>query len=222
MTAAQLIFDDRADAGRRLDAALPPLDQAETVVIALPRGGVPVAAEICSARELPLELVLVRKIGAPGRRELAVGAVTDGPDPHVTVNRRTARHFGLSPADFESMGRDLLPEIERRRATYLGKREPAALAGKTLVVVDDGVATGATLKASLTALKERQPHSIIVAMPVGPDDLASALSGLADTVICLRDLGPIGAVGGAYRRFTQVDDATVRTIVDRFAPEAPG
>ncbi len=217
---AQLIFKDRADAGQRLARALPPLDPDQTVVMALPRGGVPVAAEICAARGLPLDLVLVRKIGAPGQPELAVGAVTDGPDPHVTVNVDVAHAFGLSRTDVESMGKTLLPEIDRRRKAYLAGRTSLDLAGKTVVVVDDGVATGATLLASLTALKARDPARIIVALPVGPSDFRERLGGLADQVVCLRDLYPIGAVGGAYRQFSQVDDDTVRDLLDRHNPTA--
>ncbi|MBV2359133.1 phosphoribosyltransferase [Thalassococcus sp. CAU 1522] len=212
------IFVDRADAGRQLAAALPALSREDTVVTALPRGGVPVAAEICAARALPLDLVLVRKIGAPGQPELAIGAVADGDDPVFTINRDVARAFGLSPQQAEDRGRRLLPEIERRRALYLANRRPLDVTGKTVVVVDDGVATGATLIAAIKALRARNPERILVAMPVGPRDLHRQLQGLADEVICLRDLSGIGSVGGAYRRFDQVDDDTVRGILTRFQP----
>lgn len=215
MAAQQLVFKDRSDAGKQLAAALPRLEPSEAVVIALPRGGVPVAAEICAAQGLPLDLAFVRKIGAPGQPELAVGAVTDGADPHVTVNEDVARAFHLTRQDVEAMGRALLPEIERRRQTYFPNRQQLALKNKTLVVVDDGVATGATLRASLAALKARDPARLIVALPVGPRDLADRIGGLADTIICLRDLGPLGAVGGAYRAFPQVDDDTVRATIER-------
>lgn len=222
MALQPLIFDDRADAGRQLAAALPPFDPTDTIVIALPRGGVPIAAAICDARGLPLDLVLVRKIGAPGQRELAVGAVTDGDAPHVTVNDAIARQFDLSDEDVTAMGMALLPEIGRRRQTYLSGRKPLTLKGKTLLVVDDGVATGATLRASLTALKAMQPGRIVVALPVGPADLDARLIGHADAVICLSDLHHFGAVGGAYKSFPPVDDATVRAAIDRFPPEQSG
>lgn len=127
MAARPLIFEDRADAGRQLAASLPPLDPADTIVIALPRGGVPVAAEICTANDLPLDLILVRKIGAPGQPELAIGAVTDGKAPQITVNDAIARHFGLSADEIEKMGRALLPEIERRRQSYLSGRDRMVL-----------------------------------------------------------------------------------------------
>ncbi len=212
-----LIFRDRADAGLQLAAALPRFDAKDTIVVALPRGGVPVAAEICAAHNLPLDLVLVRKIGAPGRPELAVGAVTDGARPQVIVNDAIARSFRLSTDAVEDMGRKLLPEIERRRQTYLSGRKSLVLKGKNLIVVDDGVATGATLHAGLQALKLAAPKHIIVALPVGPSDLAAQLGNLADTVICLKDLRHFAAVGGAYRSFPQVDDATVRAAVDQYA-----
>lgn len=213
-----MIFKDRIDAGRRLAAALPRLDPGDTVVVALPRGGVPVAAEICAAQGLPLDLLFVRKIGAPGQPELAVGAVSDGDAPQVIVNDTVARHFGLTPKAVKAMGRKLLPEIERRRELYMGGRPPLDLTGKTVIVVDDGVATGATLRAGLTALLASLPERIIVALPVGPADLDARLDGLADSLICLSDLDLFGAVGGAYLSFPQVDDATVRATVDRFAP----
>ncbi|WP_211605509.1 phosphoribosyltransferase [Jannaschia faecimaris] len=216
------MFQDRADAGRRLAAALPPLDAANAVVVALPRGGIPVAAEICATHGVPLDLVLVRKIGAPGQPELAIGAVTDGSVPQVIVNEAIARQFGLSADKVRGMGQTLLPEIERRRQSYLSGRDPLALQGKTVVVVDDGVATGATLQASLTALKARKPGRVIVAIPVGPHDIADRLHSLADQVICLSDLTYFGAVGGAYVSFPQVDDATVRAAFDRFAPPRAG
>jgi putative phosphoribosyl transferase len=222
MSKAGLIFADRKEAGQRLAAILPALDPASSIVIALPRGGVPVAAEICSAFGLPLDLIFVRKIGAPGQPELAVGAITNGAAPMVTVNDRIAKAFGLTPAQVSQMGQSLLPEIARRREIYLAGRAPLPRRGKTLVVVDDGVATGATLLASLKALRKEGPKAIIVAMPVGPSDLAQMLAGLADEVFCLSDLRHFGAVGGAYRMFPQVDDDTVGATLARYAPTAKG
>lgn len=218
MSNQPLVFDDRADAGKQLADALPQLDPAQTVIIALPRGGVPVAAEICAMHGAPLDLVLVRKIGAPGQPELAVGAITDGDTPQVTVNDSVARYFGLSQQDVEKMGQALLPEMEQRRQSYLVGRAPLPLRGKTVVVVDDGVATGATLRASLSALASAKPKRIIVALPVGPKDLAEQLQGVADEIICLSDLRYFGAVGGAYRSFPQTSDEAVRTVIKRYAP----
>lgn len=216
MPEQSLTFRDRADAGQRLAKALPSFDPLETVVVALPRGGVPVAAEICAQYDLPMDLVLVRKIGAPGNPELAIGAVTDGPFPHVTVNRAVARMYELTDSEVEAKAAGLLPEIERRRSTYLGERAPVDLSGKTVLVVDDGAATGTTLLASLEAIKTRNPQSIVVVLPVAPKELVGRLQRLAHEVVCLRDLGSLGAVGAAYQRFDQVDDSTVRACLDRF------
>lgn len=219
MASNRLIFKDRSDAGRQLADALPVLDPTESIVVALPRGGVPVAVEICAAQGLPLDLVLVRKIGAPGNPELAVGAVTNGESPLVTINETVARQFRLSESQVQEMGHSLLPEIAQRRRTYLSGRKALAWHGKTLVVVDDGVATGATLRASLKAVQATNPAHVIVALPVGPANLTTMLDDLADVVICLGDIRHFGAVGGAYRSFPQVSDETVRTAIDRFAPE---
>ena len=212
-----MIFHDRAEAGKQLAAALPELNPENTVVIALPRGGVPVAAEICAAHGIPMDLVFVRKIGAPGQPELAVGAVTDGDAPQVTLNEDVASHFSLSRNDLQRLAESLLPEIERRKALYLHDRKAIPLVGKTLVVVDDGAATGTTLLASLAALRTQKPARIIVALPVAPRDLKARLGQIAETTICLKDLMH-GAVGAAYRVFEQVDDGTVTALMNRFAP----
>lgn len=213
-------FADRADAGRKLAEALPPLDPDSTVVVALPRGGVPVSAEICEARGLPLDLVLVRKIGVPGHAELALGAIVDGPDPQVTVNDHVARQLHLTKAEVAEIGQELLPEIARRRTAYLGDRARPDLSGKTVVVVDDGAATGATLRASLHALRQRNPKRLIVALPLAPADLLPKLRALADEVICLDTPDPFYAVGQGYGDFSQTDDAEVARIMDRFAPNS--
>lgn len=219
MTWNNRLFRDRKDAGQRLVAALPPLDPADTVVLALPRGGVPVAAEICKALGAPMDLVFVRKIGAPRNPELAVGAITNGDAAHVTVNTHVAHLLGLSDAQVRSMGNALLPEIERRRDLYLAGHAPLDLTGKTALVVDDGAATGTTLLASLKALKHRKPRRLLVALPVAPHGLIDRLHGLADDIICLRDLGSLGGVGGAYASFAQVNDSTVRDTLDRFGAD---
>lgn len=216
------MFRDRVDAGEQLAAALPRFEPANTVVLALPRGGVPVAAEICEAQHLPLDLILVRKIGTPGQPELALGAVSDGASTRIVVNDEVARLHRLSRGEVHAMARDLLPEIERRRSVYLSGRAPLPVSGKTVIVVDDGVATGATLRAALTSLQARGPGRVVVALPVGPSDLSARLDGVADSVVCLGDLNRFGAVGGAYRAFPQVDDTTVRSLVDQFAPHSAG
>ncbi len=210
-------FSDRRDAGRQLAKALPSLDPGNTVVIALPRGGVPVAEEICSRFHIPLDLVFVRKIGAPRQPELALGAIVDGDDPHVVVNPLIARASGLTEAEVTEMGQELIPEIEHRRNLYLGGRRRPDLIGKTVVVVDDGVATGATMRASLMALHESGAAQIILALPVAPRDVLPELAALADKTICLKQPQWFHAVGATYRSFPQTTDQEVITALQRCA-----
>lgn len=213
-------FNDRRDAGRRLAEALPDLDPAATVVIALPRGGVPVAEEICKARHLPLDLVFVRKIGVPWQPELALGAIVDGDRPCVIVNEPVAGKAGLSNDEVRRMGRDLLSEIERRKLRYLGGMPRPRLAGKTLVVVDDGVATGATMKAALRALGDRGAARMILALPTAPPEVLEELAGMVDEVVCLHRPVRFLAVGAAYRHFPQFSDDEVVEVLRRCARPA--
>lgn len=210
-------FKDRHDAGRQLAEALPALDPASTVVIALPRGGVPVAEEICKARHLPLDLVFVHKIGAPLQPEVAVGAIVDGAQPKVIVNHNVAERIGLSEKTVISMGQDLLPEIERRKTRYFGGSERPVLSGKTLVVVDDGVATGATLKAGLEALRESGAARTVLALPTAPSEVLNGLARLVEAVICLDSPARFVAVGAAYRDFPQTSDDEVAQAIQRCA-----
>lgn len=215
--APRRIFADRQDAGVQLAAALRGVDLRNAVVVALPRGGVPVAEEICRAYHLPLDLVLVRKIGVPGHAELAVGAIVDGDPPEVVVNARIASASGLRDADVQRMGQALLPEIARRKALYLAGVPRQSLKDKTVVVVDDGVATGATLRASLQALRKAGPARIILALPTAPPDTLATLAALADQTICLDQPRNFGAVGASYRRFGQTTDAEVTAALQRSA-----
>ncbi|MDP2781362.1 phosphoribosyltransferase [Devosia sp.] len=203
------LFADRREAGLALADRLGPLDPAHTVIFALPRGGVPVAIEVAKRSGAPLDLLLVRKIGAPGYEELAIGAVVDGAEPEVVVNRDVADQFGLSEADVRRMSAAGLAEIERRRAVYLEGRAPLPVKGKTAIVVDDGIATGASMRAALQALRNRQPARIVLAVPVAPADVLVALRGAADEIVCLEVPHPFAAVGAHYRDFRQVDDAEV-------------
>lgn len=209
-------FSDRAEAGRALAARLGKLDPERTVIAALPRGGVPVAAEICAATGAPLELVLVRKIGAPGQPELAVGAVTDGAEPHYAVVREIADAYGLSDEEVKRRGERELGEIERRRALWFGSRPRVPLKGKTVVVVDDGVATGATMRAALVAVRATGAARIVLALPVAPDDTLAELSTLADETVCLATPKPFHAVGSHYVSFPQLTDADVMTFLAHF------
>jgi len=210
-------FADRKEAGERLATALAGYRGTDAVVLALPRGGVEVGLPVARALGLPLDLLLVRKIGVPFQPEVAMGAIVDGDRPEVVRNEDVIRYAGVSDKDFDAACRKQLEEIERRRGVYLKGREPVPVGGRTAIVVDDGVATGATLKAALKGLAAKNPRHIVVAMPVIPASLIPELEELAEKVICLEDLGPIGAVGAHYRHFLQLEDADVVACLDAAA-----
>lgn len=209
------MFTDRTEAGERLLAALPELDKDGSVVVALPRGGVPVAEVIAAARDLPLDVALVRKVGVPGQPELAVAAVTDGAEPQISINEDVARATRLTQADIRDLAEVQLQEIARRRALYLGGRDPIPLRGRTVLVVDDGIATGATARAALQLLRKQAPAALILAVPVAPPETLAALEEDADRVICLETPRAFQAVGLHYRDFTQVSDSAVSAAIAR-------
>ena len=202
-----LPFADRRAAGRALAAALrarrprPPV-----VVLALPRGGVPVAAEVARALDAPLDLLIVRKIGAPWQPELAIAAVVEGDPPDLVVDEPARAALDVPHATIERQAAHELLEIARRRERYLGGRAAAAAAGATVVLVDDGIATGTTVRAALRALRRRAPGRVILAVPVAPPDVIAALGAEVDEVVCLATPEPFSAVGCHYVDFAQVDD----------------
>jgi putative phosphoribosyl transferase len=208
-------FTNRIDAGRRLARALARYDQEPVVVLALPRGGVPVAAEVAAALNAPLDLVLVRKIGYPPQPELAMGAVVDGADPIIVRNEDVIRVTGVSEAEFDEVCKQELAEIERRRARYLGARAPVELSGRTAIVIDDGLATGATMRAALRALRKRAPGKIVLAIPVAPSDTLEDMRGDADEIVCLEAYEFFGAIGAYYSDFRQVSDEELISILAR-------
>ncbi|MBV8765793.1 MAG: phosphoribosyltransferase [Hyphomicrobiales bacterium] len=199
-------FANRIEAGRRLAQALIRYARGRVVVLALPRGGVPVAAEVASALQAPLDLVLVRKIGYPRQPELAMGAVVDGADPIIVRNEDVIRITGVSEAEFDEVCKQELAEIERRRSRYLGSRAPIELLGRTAIVIDDGLATGATMRAALRALRKRSPAKIVLAVPVAPSETIDAMRGEADEIVCLEAFDFFGAIGAYYSDFRQVSD----------------
>ncbi|HEV2364044.1 MAG TPA: alpha/beta fold hydrolase [Caulobacteraceae bacterium] len=213
------LFADRADAGRRLAQSLSGLRLSDPVIYALPRGGVPVAVEIAEALEAPLDLVLVRKIGAPGSPELALAAVVDGQAAQTVVNEDVARLTGADAAYLERARARELEEIERRRAAWLGKRPRVSPAGRTAIVVDDGLATGATAKAALKALRAQGAAKVVLAVPVAPVETVGKMRRYADEVICLEPAERFWGVGGFYGDFHQLSDAetlqALRRIWDR-------
>lgn len=203
------MFTDRTNAGRRLAEALQHHRGEDAVVLALPRGGVPVAAEISRALAAPLDLLIVRKIGVPAQPELAMGAVVDGADPIVVRNEDVLALTGVSDDAFDAVCARELAEIERRRARYLGGRKPVEVAGRVAIVVDDGLATGVTMRAGLKALAKRKPKRIVLAVPVAPPDTIAEMQRAADEVVCLETPAFFSSIGNHYRDFTQVDDGEV-------------
>ncbi len=211
------LFRDRADAGRQLAKALSGRVLQDPVVFALPRGGVPVGREVANALAAPLDLVLVRKIGHPWQPELALAAVVDGSEPQVVVNEDVrATTLDADKYIAEASKRELA-EIERRRALYLKGCERVSAKGRTAIVVDDGIATGATVRAALKALRRQQPAKLILAVPVAPPDTIEALRREADEVVCLHTPEPFFAIGPYYRDFAQITD---EQVVDLMRPQA--
>lgn len=208
------VFADRTQAGRLLAQDLLALKLIDPVVLALPRGGVPVAAEVASALHAPLDLLLVRKIGAPGHRELAVAAVAEGPLPVVVVDDETLQMTGASRAYVDREAKEELREIARRRTAYLGDRPSLPLEGKTAVVVDDGIATGTTVRAALQALRRRKPARLVLAIPVAPREVVAALRADVDDLVCLSQPPYFHAVGAHYADFHQVPDEEVVRILE--------
>ncbi|KAI9019100.1 phosphoribosyltransferase [Hyaloraphidium curvatum] len=202
-------FLDRADAGRQLAARLADLRLADPVILALPRGGVPVAHEICRQLNAPLDLVMVRKIGAPGNEELAAGAVVDGDAQELVLNEDVVELFGISEQYLQGEKARQLAEIERRRRRYLGDRPRVSIAGRTVVVVDDGIATGATVRAALRAVRKMGPKQVVFAVPVADAEVLGSLEGEADRVVCVHVPKHLGAVGMSYRNFEQMEDEEV-------------
>ena len=209
-----MLFKDRRDAGRRLAEHLLPLKDKHPVVLALPRGGVPVGFEVARALAAPLDLILVRKIGAPDNEEFAVGAIADGEHPDVVIDQHIVSALDISPEYLDEAKTAALAEIERRRHVWLGDRQPVEIAGCTAIVVDDGIATGATMRAALRATRRRKPKRIVLAVPVAAQDALEALRREVDEVVCLDSPDDFGAVGFFYRQFPQLHDAEVTALLD--------
>src|ERR1051326_4883139 len=208
------LFRNRRDAGRRLAVALAPHCESPPIVLALPRGGVPVGFEVAKALAAPLDVLLVRKIGAPGHEELGLGAVVDGHDPQLVLNEDIVSAVAPPPGYIEAEAQRQLAEIERRRQRYVGNRSPVPVEGRTVIVVDDGIATGATVKAALRGLARNRPARLVLAIPVAPADSLQELSAECDEVVCLTTPDPFYAVGPHYRDFRQTEDAEVVRLLE--------
>lgn len=185
------------------------------VVLALPRGGVPVAAEVAAVLKAPLDLVIVRKVGAPGNPELAVAAIVDGDPPDVVLNREIVEAYNLDDASLATLVKRERPELQRRSNLYRGSRPQLSIAGKTAVLVDDGAVTGTTMKVAIRALKRRSPMAIVVALPIAPPEIVAELCQEADRVVCLAQPPHFRALGYYYRNFEQLDDEDVLAALGR-------
>lgn len=207
-------FVNRSDAGRQLAVALHHLASAHPVILALPRGGVPVAFAIAQALDAQLDLLFVRKLGAPGNEELGIGAVVDGNDPQLVLNEDVMRYLAPGPDYIQAEMRRQLREIERRRTHYMRGRQPTNLAGRTVILVDDGIATGGTVRAALTGLAKVHPAHLVLAIPVAPRQSVEQLAGECDEIICLKQPEQLIAVGTHYRDFDQTSDEEVIRLMD--------
>ena len=207
-----LIFANRREAGAALAAQLERYrGRGDVVVLALPRGGVPVGYEVARALGAPLDVFMVRKLGAPGHRELAMGAIASG--GVRVLNRDVIGWYGISPAAIEATAREELAELERRERTYRESREPVEVKDRVVLLIDDGLATGSTMKAAVQAVRELGPARIVVAVPVGAPQTCSELQELADEVVCARTPEDFAAVGQWYVDFSQTGDEEVRELL---------
>lgn len=214
-------FADRQEAGRLLGERLAAAGLGAVVVYALPRGGVPVALEVALALKAPLDLVLVRKIGAPGNPELALAAVVDGARPHLVLNPEIQAATGADEAYLRRAEARELAEIERRRRLYLAGRRRPSVKGRTAVIVDDGLATGATARAAVDALRAQGAARVILAVPVAPPDTAEAMRREVDELVCLAEPALFRGVGEFYADFRQLTDQDVLALLKDAPTEAP-
>ncbi len=209
MAASCLPFVDRREAGQRLAARLMHFEHSHPLVLALPRGGVPVAFEVAKALDAPLDLLMVRKLGAPGNPEFAIGAVVDGAQPQVVLNSEVIDAVAPSNDYIERERRIQLAELERRRKAYVGDRHKPPIAGRIVIIVDDGIATGATMIAAIRGVQQAGPDRLVVAVPVAPRDLITKLRALCDDLVVLAVPEPFISVGRHYVDFSQTSDAQV-------------
>lgn len=205
-------FGNRREAGRVLASFLGHYrDDPSVIVLGLPRGGVPVAFEVASALRAPLDVFVVRKLGAPHTPEYAMGAIASG--GATWLNDDVVRAVGASPADVERVTERERRELARREVAYRGDRPPLDLRGRTVVIVDDGLATGATMIVAVQGIRSLAPSRIVVAVPAAPDRVCRAIELIADDVVCASTPTPFLAVGRAYREFGQTTDDEVRELL---------
>lgn len=208
-----IVFSSRVEAGRMLAAALSSYKGKDVVVLGIPRGGLPVAREVADALQAPLDIVVVRKLGAPGQPELGIGAVVDGDHPRAIFNQEVIESLGVGDDYINREIERQLKEIKRREIAYRGGEPPVALAGKTVIVVDDGIATGSSVRAALRGVRRAKPRQVMLAVPVAPAETLEALRHDADKIVGLETPQDFYAVGQFYRDFHQVSDDEIKRIL---------
>jgi predicted phosphoribosyltransferase len=214
------IFKDRREAGERLAKELARYSGREdAVVLGLPRGGVVIAFAIAEALRIPMDILVVRKLGVPGNEELAMGAIASG--GARVLNRDVIRWMDIPDRVIENVTEGERRELERREKAFRGDRPRPDLRGKVVLLVDDGIATGATMRAAVSALRAMEPGRVVVAAPVAPPDVCTRLESEADELVCLARVEPFGSVGSWYLDFPQVTDLEVRALLGR-ATGGPG
>jgi putative phosphoribosyl transferase len=212
------MFRDRKDAGERLAAQLLHLKERLPVVLALPRGGVAIGSAIARRLGAPLDIVLVRKIGVPWQPELALGAVADGGTPEIFIDERMVKALDIPPDYVREETARHLAEIERRRQSYCAGRAPVEIGGRTAIVVDDGIATGATMRVALRAVRRQGPAWLVLAAPVAAAETLAALAGEADETVCVAAPQGLGAIGFYYEDFHQMSDDEVTALLAAATP----
>ncbi|HJR17523.1 MAG TPA: phosphoribosyltransferase [Gemmatimonadales bacterium] len=211
-------FRDRAEAGRYLAATLRDYaGRSDVLVLALPRGGVPVGYEVAQALHAPLDIMLVRKLGVPGHEELAMGAIASG--GVRVISDEIVHALAIPERAIAAAAAGEQHELERRERVYRGDRPPPVIGGKTVILVDDGLATGATMRAAVAALRAQEPERLVVAVPVAAPETCEALRAEVDEVVCALTPDPFIAVGQAYLDFSQNTDQEVRDLLSRSAEE---
>jgi len=211
---ASVRFRDRVEAGRRLAAALERYaGRPKLLVLALPRGGVPVGYQVARALNAPLDIMLVRKLGVPGHEELAMGAIAPG--GIRILSDEVIAAFAVTQRDIAAIAAQQQDELDRQEETYRDGRPPPIIRDRTVVLVDDGLATGSTMRAAALAIRAQEPAHLVVAVPVAPAETCAALKREADEVICLISPEPFFAVGNWYEDFAQVDDDEVHQLLER-------
>lgn len=215
------MFKDRQEAGRLLAGVLGAYARSDALVLALPRGGVPVAAEVCTALSLPLGIIIVRKITSPLQPELALGAVADDSPPVVVRNDLVLSQAGISDDQFHKLCEKQVALARSKRLLYAGHRRPLDLTNRTVILVDDGIATGATMRVAAGAAHARGAKHVVVAVPVGATDALDALRREVGEVVCIEPREWFGAVGQYYKEFEQVSDDEVIALLERLGPGVP-